>query len=238
MYVLTIKQSISVLSICTILYLLSPSQSIPVSIQDVQAKEVKTTTGAVATGVVAPIQVRGKKDWEEKFIYSRTDTKWMDARKSWNDEDNKQETRWKACDAECKVKTLIELGIREEISESLVINCKALAEDPRKCIIIWASIVKNESWGWFKCRKANRFNCFGIMVADEYKSFNDGVLHFIWKYNRYWYKANSMSFFYPPAWWVSKSRYCTSEASSGSDVGCPNWLRNSQTVFNKLSEIF
>lgn len=223
MYVLTTKQSISVLSICTLLFLLSPAQSIPVSIQDVQAKEVKTTTGVVATGVVAPIQVGGKKT--STWNLQENDSKWVNSVKM-------------ACDAECKVKTLIELGIREEISESLVINCKALAEDPRKCIIIWASIVKNESWGWFKCRKANRFNCFGIMVADEYKSFNDGVLHFIWKYNRYWYKANSMSFFYPPAWWVSKSRYCTSEASSGSDVGCPNWLRNSQAVFNKLSEIF
>ena len=51
----------------------------------------------------------------------------------------------RTCDVECKIKTLKDIGIRQEIAESLVNNCKAMADDPRKCVIVGASIVKNES---------------------------------------------------------------------------------------------
>jgi hypothetical protein len=38
------------------------------------------------------------------------------------------------CDSECKTKQLITLGVRKEIASSLVINCKALTDDPVHCI--------------------------------------------------------------------------------------------------------
>lgn len=218
MYENSIKTNLIIFSFCTFLYLLSPSTDISVFAEQGKTNKVESTWSTskkwMEFKMDAPISHSGKTNW-------------------------KKEELWKLeCNTECKVKTLIDIGIREEIAESLVINCKALAENPVHCIKIWASIVKNESWWWFKCRKSNDYNCFGIMVADEYKSFNDGVLHFIWKYNRYWYKANSMSFFYPPAWQVSKSRFCTSEYSSWSSVWCPNWLKNSQAIFNKLDKLF
>ena len=204
--------------ISIIFSIISPSYNQEV----VQAKSEEKTSSGVEWKVLASISGSGKVDTKKEL--------------------DKGKQVWVGevleCNVECKVKTLIDIGIREEIAESLVTNCKALAENPVHCILVGASIVKNESWGWFKCRKANRFNCFGIMVGDEYKSFNDGVLHFVWKYNKWWYKANSMAFFYPPKNQVSKSRFCTSEDSSGSKIWCPHWLENSSYVFNILQKKF
>lgn len=36
-------------------------------------------------------------------------------------------------------------------------------------------------------------------VWDNYKSYDDGILHWIGKYNKYWYKAKDMNHFYSPA---------------------------------------
>lgn len=140
-----------------------------------------------------------------------------------------------SCDSKCKIDQLITLGIRKEIASSLVINCKALADDPVHCIKFWASLVKNESWGGYKCRSRNQYNCSGMDVSAQYKSYNDGILHWIGKYNKYWYKAKDMSHFYSVAWQLPPTRYCTSEDSSRSKVGCPYGLRNSTSFFNKIT---
>lgn len=139
------------------------------------------------------------------------------------------------CDSDCKIKTLIDLGIRKEIASSLVINCKALADDPVHCIKFWASLVANESGWGYKCRKRNQYNCSGMDVSAEYKSYNDWVIHWIWKYNKYWYKAKDMSHFYSVEWTLPPTRYCTSEVSSNSSIWCPNGLKNSTIFFNKLT---
>lgn len=150
---------------------------------------------------------------------------------------NKEEWR-KECDSICKSLELQRLWIRKEIADSLIVNCKAIASDPRKCVIVWASIVVNESsWG-LHCRKNNKYSCFWIMWKQNYKSYDDATLHFVWKFERWWYKANDMSFFYSKSWTLPPSRFCISEDSSWSAVWCPNWLKNSSAVFNSLNNFF
>lgn len=218
----SIKENSIIIGICVILYLFSPSASIPVSIEEVQAKEIKTASGALESRMDETVSSSGKTDkkssmdsWKQTWVGKVLD-----------------------CNADCKIKTLIEIGIREEIAESLFINCKALADNPVRCIKVWAFIVVNESWGWFKCRKANRFSCFGIMVADKYKSFNDGVIHFVWKYNKYWKNQETPDSFYSNSPnWKPVTRYCMSEDSSWLPY-CKNWHRIAWSVYNKLSKSF
>lgn len=165
----------------------------------------------------------------------KTNNTWI----SWNVRWDKMKSDYmmtnSTCNAECKISELSKKGIRDEIARSLVINCKDLAKDPVMCIKIWASIVKNESWGWYVCKKYNKYNCMWLGVKDQYKSYNDWVLHWVGKYNKRWYKAKNMSFFYSPAWKLPPSSYCTSEDSSNTAIGCPNWLRISSSFFNSLS---
>jgi len=142
-----------------------------------------------------------------------------------------------SCDAKCKVDQLVSIGVRHEIASSLVTNCKALADNPVHCIKFWSSVIKNESGGWYHCwsKTGNKFNCSGMWWTANYKSYNDWVIHWIGKYNKYWYKAKDMSFFYSKAWTLPPSHYCTDEISSWSKVGCPNWLRNSTSFYNKIT---
>jgi len=59
--------------------------------------------------------------------------------------------------------------------------------------------VKNESGGGYKCRKYNKYNCFGLQAKDAYKSYDDAVVHWVGKFSKRWYKAQNMGFFYSPA---------------------------------------
>lgn len=212
---------IASLCISIFCYLLSPTIRIEVPIQEVSAQEAMTASGKTKTGVSMEIQTWTKENWNEKVEWWIPENKWV-----------KSKTR--ICNADCKTKELISRGIRDEIAESLVINCKALAENPVMCIKIGASIVKNESGGGYKCKKANKYNCFWLNVKQPYTSFNDWVLHFIGKYNKYWYKAKNMAFFYSPSGKLPPSRFCTSEDSSNTSIGCPNWLKISSWFFNSL----
>lgn len=217
---------ISCFIFCISFYILTPEKGMKVSMSEVSAKEVQTATGKTATGVSLWLSDEWRDNQEEKKWYENS---------SWKN----GEIWWKVeCGAECKIDTLKKLGIRDEIAESLVTNCKALADDPRKCVIIWASIVKNESWWGYKCKTSNKYNCFGLSVKDKYNSYNDGVLHFIEKWNKFWFKAKDMSHFYSPAWKLPPTRFCTSEDSTGTSIGCPAWLRNSTIIFKKLDSAF
>ena len=208
--------------ICILLYLFSIKKSSNVSIQEVSAKEATTKTGGVQQGVLPKVQSWAKEDRKEQ--------------KDWDT--NKSRQVQLVCDKDCKIRTLIELGIREEIASSLVINCKALATNPVNCIISGASIVTSESGGWWHCRKNNKYNCFWIMQNNNYKGYDDATLHFAWKFQKWWRNAKSASFFYPSKWNVSPSRFCTSENSSNSSVWCPNGQKNAQIVWDKLEKLF
>lgn len=140
------------------------------------------------------------------------------------------------CDQECKIKTLIDLKLKKELAESLVQNCKEFAKDPVHCIKVGASILKAESNLGKNCKN---YNCFGIGSGSvPYDSYAEGVKDWVTRYNKYWYKAPNSSFFYPSAGEKAPSRYCVSEESSGSAIGCPNWQKNAQSMWNQLNKAF
>ncbi len=143
------------------------------------------------------------------------------------------------CDAECKVETLIKLWITSKLSNLIVSECKEWSIDPIKCIIIASSIVKNESgWGTSNACK-ERFNCFWVASwSRKYNSLEEWVSQWVSIYSRKWYKAKNSSFFYPNKWEYSPSRYCVSESSSNSEIGCPNWQKHMQNMWNKLDKLF
>lgn len=208
---------------CIAFYFLSPDTDARILTENVQTSEVystgKTTWEKVESGVLSEVSVRGKENPEKKVDKG-----------IWN---------WRMvtvnCSAECKIETLKDLGIRPEIAESLVNNCKALADDPVMCLRVGASIVTAESSKWWKCKKSNPYNCFWMSWKHEYKSYDDAVLHYVWKWNKYWYKAKDMTHFYSLAGKLPPTRFCVSEHSSDSSIGCPNWLKNSSSTFNKLN---
>lgn len=227
MYVYNTTKVHSIIFIfCICLSLISP----PYNQGIVQAKSEEKTASWMENKLYAPVQSSGKTNPEKdrKQVKYSDESKWKSSILNKNTE----------CWVDCKIEHLKDIGIIPEIAESLVQNCKNIADDPRKCVLVWASIVIAESGGWKNCRKNNKWNCFGIMQDNKYKSYSDATLHFSWKFQKWWRNAKSMEFFYPPAWQVSKSRFCTSEHSSNSSIGCPNWLKNSSTVFKKLEKLF
>lgn len=221
------KTCISICILCILAYIFTPEKGMKVSISEVSAKEAQTATGKTATGIYVEIQATGKEDSKKEYHSwaTNTGTKLV----QWIYENN-------ACNADCKVKTLVKLGMKEKIAWSLVYTCKNKASDPRHCIIVGSSILKSESNLWNKC---NGYNCFGMGGwGFRYKSYEHGVEDFVSRYWKYWYKAKSMWYFYPPKWGVSPSRYCTGEHSSNSAKGCPNGRKHSQYMWDTLSKLF
>ena len=156
---------------------------------------------------------------------------------SWTIQKTKED--WKDCNAKCKIETLTKLGITSTLSNLIVTECKEWSIDPRHCVIVASSIVINESGGWKSNACKTRFNCFWIWSGKVvYTSYQEAVANWVSKYNRYWFKAKDMSFFYATTWNIPPSRYCMSEDSSGSDLWCPTWLRISNSIFKKLNIIF
>jgi len=220
------KLCISCLAISLLAYYFSPWENVRVDVPIVSAQETKAPTKKAQQEFLASllswaISYSGFNIWTWKIYPHSTWT----GKVQWVHEAPK-------CDLSCKIKTLKKLGIQDEISRSIVTNCKELATDPVHCIKVASSIVTAES-GWGK--NCNWFNCFGMWGwGKKYKSYNDGVKDFVTRYTKYWYKAKSASYFYPSKWGVSPSRYCTSEHSSNSSKGCPNWQKHAQAIWNKI----
>jgi len=221
---------ISAFCFCILAYCLSPREDMSVRIENVSAHSEKVSTEKTTTAFPENIS-----SWTGTYIKSNTNT--------WGNDKPKTST-WKlqrihesiACDANCKVETLIKLWMNEKIAWSLVYTCKDKAKDPRHCIIAWSSILKAESNFWNKC---NGNNCFWVGGwRFKYETLEKWVEDWIYRYNKYWYKAKSAWHFYPPKWWVSPSRYCTSENSSNSSVWCPNWRKHASYIWNKLDSKF
>lgn len=174
------------------------------------SKEAKTTSGSVATGVVSTVSHNWKIDKKKTVV---------------------------KCWVECKINTLTGIWMDAKLAKPLVENCKRLATDPRHCIIAGASIIIAESGG--KIKNCPRYNCMGLGGwSFRYTSYEVQIIDWINRYQKYWYKAKSAQFFYPPRWEKSKSRYCVSEESSWSTIGCPNWLSHASSVWNKLNKAF
>ncbi len=150
---------------------------------------------------------------------------------------------------------LITIGYSKNVSTYMINKCKEFAKNPRHCVEVSASIGTAES---NNCQNASRYNCWWVLkyvdkldanwkpILDKYwrkikvlltySSYGNAFDVWLKSYNKYWYKAKDMSFFYPKKWEYSPSRYCTDENSSNSTVGCPFWLRNSTKTFNYLSK--
>ncbi len=143
------------------------------------------------------------------------------------------------CNTDCKIETLIKLGITSNLSNLIVSECTEWAIDPRHCIIIASSILINESGGGKSNACKTRYNCFWVASWWRvYSSLQEWVSQWVSIYSRKWYKAKDASFFYPDKWKYSPSRYCVSETSSNSGIGCPFWQKHMQNVWNKLDKLF
>lgn len=98
------------------------------------------------------------------------------------------------------------------------------AKDPQHCFWVWLSISNAES---NMCKAKSSHWCFGMVWAKDKSAYR-----WVKSYNKYRYKATNWLYFYGDRWVLSKSRYCTSEDSSWSKIGCPNWRRHFDTIYN------
>ena len=99
---------------------------------------------------------------------------------------------------------------------------KQEAKDKKHCIKTGLAIAYAES-SWKDTKTP-----FGLQSKD--KSYAKWVS----SYKKYWHTAKHMSFFYGSNGKEGKSHYCLSEDSSGTDGWCPNWLKNSQVVYESI----
>lgn len=140
---------------------------------------------------------------------------------------------------ERKIQAIIELGYREWPVRAIFTVCKDSAQDPVHCLTVALILMHNESGAWQKsiaCTK--RHNCLGVKSGKtSYKSYEDGMNAWVAIYNKYWHKAKWASFFYSPKGKLPPSRYCTSELSSNSSVGCPNGLKIASAQWEKVEKI-
>lgn len=172
--------------------------------------------------------------------------------KSWNESNKTKANSWNStstrqlqsvhdnpsCNAECKVKTLVKLGIWKHIAEPLVSECKKTAQDPVNCIKIWSFLVANES-SWGKNCYSN--NCYGVKYKGKLKSYSsyaEWVKDWVSRYNRFWFNQRNPSSFYSnsPSW-NPKTHYCMSEIQPNGTLleYCPNGYKNAWSFFNKLA---
>lgn len=178
-----------------------------------------------------------KESKENKAITYQTGSEIKETKSSSWTVQKTEETR--KCDQECKIETLIKLGITSNLANLIVSECKEWAIDPRKCIIIASAIVINESGGGKSNVCKTRFNCFGIWSGKVvYTSYQEAVANWVSKYSRYWFKAKNMDFFYSDEWELPPSRYCMSESSSDTDIWCPIGKKITTWIFNKLNSLF
>lgn len=215
------KICISAFILCVICFLFSPKESSNVSIQEVSAKEATTKTGRVESGVLQKVQSWAKEDRKKETV-QKVD-KWSS-------------NTWIDCDKDCKIRTLIDLGIRKEIAESLVNACKKQDIEVISCIKLWASISVSESWGWKRC---NNNWCFGILAKwTNYKAITQWVEDWVRRFWKYWKNQKTPSSFYSnsPSW-KPKTWYCLSERQADWTMlpYCKNWYKHSWNIFNKLN---
>lgn len=131
------------------------------------------------------------------------------------------------------------LWYREAPAISLISTCKASSWDPRHCILVWLVLMYNEAGNKQNSKACiDRNNCMWIKSwKTVYSSLDEGMENWVQKFNRYWFKAESAWFFYSSAWKVSKSRYCVSEESSNTEIGCPSGLKIATAKWNQLYPI-
>lgn len=213
------------------LAILSPKTDISVYSKEVWTKEIKTTSGSMESRVDEKVQTGTKEDKREKWVGNIS-------RK--NDELRKLNGTIERipCESTCKIQTLKDIGIRPEIAESLVNNCKKQNIEVVNCIKLWASIVVAESWWWKRC---NKNWCFGILAKVQYSTVEEWVEDWVNRFWKYWLNQKNPSSFYSNSPnWNPKTRYCMSERQQdGSKLSyCKNWYKHAWDIFNKLDKKF
>jgi hypothetical protein len=91
------------------------------------------------------------------------------------------------------------IGYREEPTRALITACSK-ARDPLHCKLYGLSIMYNEAGNQQNSKACiTRKNCMGLNSGKMvFQTYQDGMDDWVRRYNRYWYKAISMSQFYPP----------------------------------------
>lgn len=200
--------------------------------QDIQtsswASDLHSESGATTHGNTKP-PARGKRVSQTDIRYQLHAVQASTARGQETPEER----------TERKIQWVIKLGYREDPVRAIFAVCKDNAQDPVHCLTVALTLMHNESGAGQKsiaCTK--RHNCLGVKSGKtSYKTYEDGMNAWVAIYSKYWYKAKWASFFYSPKGKLPPSRYCTSEHSSNSSVGCPNGLSIASTQWEKISKI-
>lgn len=131
------------------------------------------------------------------------------------------------------------LWYREAPTVSIIWACKASSRDVQKCILVWLTLMYNEAGNKQNSKACTtRNNCFGINSwKTVFKSYDEASERWVNTFDKWWYKAESPSFFYSEKWKLSPSRYCVSETSSNSAVWCPRWLSIAKDKWSKIYPI-
>lgn len=142
---------------------------------------------------------------------------WVKASEEWNEWTYK------------KYNNLINIWFNKEFAKSLINECKLLWNNPVNCIKIWSFIAWAESSMWNRCY---RYNCVWMNDgAVGYKSINEWVKAWVWKYNKYWYKQKTPKSFYRDDGIPPVTRYCMGKKK---DWVCKEWTKNSWATYKKL----
>ena len=131
------------------------------------------------------------------------------------------------------------LWFREEPTVSIIWACKGSTRDVQKCILVSLTLLYNEAGNKQNSKACiERRNCFGINAwKTVFKSYDEASERWVNTFDKWWYKAESPSFFYSEKWKLSPSRYCVSEESSNSAVWCPRWLLVAKDKWAKIYPI-
>ena len=131
------------------------------------------------------------------------------------------------------------LWFREAPTVSIIWACKGSTRDVQKCILVSLTLLYNEAGNKQNSKACiERRNCFGINAwKTVFKSYDEASERWVNTFDKWWYKAESPSFFYSEKWKLSPSRYCVSEESSNSAVWCPRWLLVAKDKWAKIYPI-
>jgi len=111
------------------------------------------------------------------------------------------------------------IGFKKGLATYIINSWKEKTKDPARCVTTATMIAKAESNAG---KNDYKNNVFGINEGKAYATKEANVDRWMKSYTKYWYNSPEPEHYYPPKGKVSKTRYCTDEASSKSKVGCPN----------------
>ncbi len=128
-------------------------------------------------------------------------------------------------------KSVVKVGVSIPMARDIINECKATAKDPLKCVKTTVAIYGNESGFGSHCKNNS---CWWV-VSRKYNTRKEAMKDFVRRYNLFWYKHNGAFFFYGSKGKLWASMFCTSEVSSNTKVGCPNWAKTFTYFYSLIS---